>query len=1587
MLRRTTLPILLLVLSILNGDIIYENGAISGFVLGESPNSSYDNWISHVTEGIAEDGYNNYGPDWLDVQTNGFGSYDKLEENSPTLDYWDTIFAAFIDGDTTQVDSLLQDSLQSFFYELVIFQDTVYNRTFHIIREQLDTSYIDINDPENTEDNVVGAFRNGWGMFIINPNAERKQVIIQVPHPCDDFIAPYVALDIFLEVDSYAFMINGAGREVLWTGVGSFSNSKSLSDPSRYPYTVFQKFQENVTGPLINSDPHSPLVFAIHSFDNNTHLPRKSVILAAGAQNPLTNKPIRDISGENFDIINFTHEHPISEGQFNNPSPLHVTDYYEAFYDDDFFYDNGYSEFPITLATELKGPTNGIQMIDLQSQVSGFSVYEPWIHVELDEKPMLFDNIGMSDEIVYENGSSPTSIDNFHLIREYYQPFIEATESYLSHWEQASDNTPPDSIEFLKAYNMDNSDEVYLIWTPIFDTNFKSYQIEASQDTLFDTPLIFDLSNYSQLQNMRLDNQIISGLNNTNQWWLRIRGIDHFNNVGPWSEKVSNLLPGHSPPDTLLHFNQELFIESIAGEDINPGSYAIDSNNTIPGNSYTLALFGNTWKAIEIDPFIPDTSTTLQIFTKTDSLSDVQAIGFANESNFIRYSISGHNTLDIEQWIPVYQGSNELGNWNSYRLPLGDDWLAWHDSLSPINQIQFINEHEDMNSSPGSIHFSMIRDITADLPISPIVSIQYETESIQNDGQNRRMVVSFSSTVQDTDSYSFTYRWEFGDGQTSSLQNPEHEYLIEDNHEYTVVLEVEDETGQHGWASTTINLNHGNSTFPLTMNFVGDIMMGRRYEESDGIITTQGVQSLFEPTRNLLGMAADLSIANLEIPLSNQGYPHPTKGIVFRCAPENVSGLVYGGIDVVSLANNHILDYMEPAMIQTQNILNEAGIAHSGSGMNSYEAYLPIIKSVKGQVIAFLASSDRTGQYNNYQPYLNAGENKSGFAYMTPYYLRQQINSVESFADLIVMEMHAGSEYSHAPGSDYDSISRLADFKNMKTNPASSIGFQMTPDQENEIDDYSWRLDRPKLWDRAIRHFAIDEGADLVVVHHPHIIQGLEVYNGKLIAHSLGNFIFDLNYPETYPSMILNSKADESGFTEFMIDPVYIDDYLTVPAKGELGNQILSHIANLSNDLDTYVHVDKDYNKAYVIMDTSSMVVDMIHYNSWTKSSKPIQLNGQSYFQSEPIPLSSAGSLASISDGHPSITHFRIGREKVWMKNFENEGSTLWNINSENEMIQDSIFRRGQNALLHIRSPESPNNIVTNLEERLPFDNQKQHSLHGYIKTENAKNVSIEARLSVGRTGESLITASIGDSVSGSLNWKKYWNDIPYTEEAEFFDIRSNSDIPDSGLAYSWFDDVGFIEWDTLKLITEYPISINYPNDYDYIQFYHDQEQTDYFGLELKNAILGPLAPLNANPKVTQNIIFVPDHFHFFDESSGPVGDRNWIFDSEEFGFGQTTSLFCNEPGIYEITLRVRGIGDLENEETISVFALEQGSNQHDMGDVNGDGSITSLDALLCVNSIFELYTLQPIEFLAADIDGTGSINIYDVLFILDGAN
>ena len=85
----------------------------------------------------------------------------------------------------------------------------------------------------------------------------------------------------------------------------------------------------------------------------------------------------------------------------------------------------------------------------------------------------------------------------------------------MIHWETVNDQDPPDSIEFISAYNVDNSDQVYLNWTPVYDTNFKTFQIRTDTDTLFNEPVIFDFEDHEILQYMRRDHQTLTGLGNT----------------------------------------------------------------------------------------------------------------------------------------------------------------------------------------------------------------------------------------------------------------------------------------------------------------------------------------------------------------------------------------------------------------------------------------------------------------------------------------------------------------------------------------------------------------------------------------------------------------------------------------------------------------------------------------------------------------------------------------------------------------------------------------------------------------------------------------------------------------------------------------------------------------------------------------------------------------------------------------------------------------------------------------------------------------------------------------------------------------
>jgi poly-gamma-glutamate capsule biosynthesis protein CapA/YwtB (metallophosphatase superfamily) len=822
---------------------------------------------------------------------------------------------------------------------------------------------------------------------------------------------------------------------------------------------------------------------------------------------------------------------------------------------------------------------------------------------------------------------------------------------------------------------------------------------------------------------------------------------------------------------------------SYPGEDLNPHAWRLDSTNAF-NSRYSLMLYGNTWKIESILPQPIDTNSMWQVACYVSEIGEIQGIGFTDSRHTLFYAFFGSEMLNIQEWITVCQGAFSVNTWHCYLLPVGEDWLNYFGYLPTIRAVIYIN---DCDEDPSSIvYFDELYDITEDLPIAPRVEIWYQQSPLYFDKKDNRLVdVQFYSRVIDPDSKNHQYFWFFGDDSVSNDSCPFHSYEITDNHEYTVLLRVKDNTNLWGAAITRIRVDSGPSTLPLTINFVGDIMLGRRYEAPGGIINTLGVESIFSPTKRYLGDDADITVANLESPFTNQNTPHPTKPIIFRSRPENVRGLVYAGVDLVSLANNHIFDYLEPGLNQTRAVLDSARILHCGAGSNLYEALLANFINKKGINVGFLAFSDRTGQYNNYQPYLNAGYNKAGFALLDTFYVRQALNRISKITDLKIVLLHSGREYSLTP----------------------------TPqDQEDEF--YSEAVLVPCSSDIRVRHFIIENGAQLVINHHPHIIQGFEVYGGKLIAHSLGNFCFDLNYPETYPSVILKGYINKDGFYRYIVTPVYIDSYIPRRAWGELGLQILRYLAFRSREFNTYLIVNQDSVNAEILLDTTLLTFIPVSYVETASLSFQ---NG--YYQSAPIKLNLQGSISSITHVIPN-NHWeaRLGSELkwFWFGNCENEGANMWLMNDTNEMY-DTIAYRGQRSIIHRQRTGGPL-LITNLKNYIPcYSDTKKYTLYSYIKTQNVSWATVQALSYLSRSSTIPLGIISLDTVNHTASWNFYYQEFIPPQGTKFFDVRLVS-APSSGTSgYAWYDDIGIIEWTPWQPI-ENLTTIPNPNDYTWLQ-------------------------------------------------------------------------------------------------------------------------------------------------------------------------
>ncbi len=313
----------------------------------------------------------------------------------------------------------------------------------------------------------------------------------------------------------------------------------------------------------------------------------------------------------------------------------------------------------------------------------------------------------------------------------------------------------------------------------------------------------------------------------------------------------------------------------------------------------------------------------------------------------------------------------------------------------------------------------------------------------------------------------------------------------------------------------------------------GDVTLGYHYEEyvdeqvKKGKPRDEMLAWGFASVRDLT-TKADLFVVNLECPFTEHG-EKIAKNFNFRARPELVAALVAGGVDVVSLANNHMLDYGPEGLFDTLNTLDTHHVVHFGAGRSLVEARAPAIVEKKGVTIAFLGYfflGDR-----NIEPaeVIATGDQPGVAGHFSDTaalkaMLEADIRAAKQKADHVIPFFHWGRE---------------------------SKG-------------------QPEAYQVEVGHYAVELGASAVLGSHPHVLQGIEVYRGAPIVYSLGNFVFGGNWdPKDKRTALVELKLTKAAVKAVRVIPATSDAFPEVPvqpslAQGEKADAVLSHLAGLS---------------------------------------------------------------------------------------------------------------------------------------------------------------------------------------------------------------------------------------------------------------------------------------------------------------------------------------------------------------------------------------------------------------------------------------
>ncbi|NSW90520.1 MAG: CapA family protein [Firmicutes bacterium] len=309
----------------------------------------------------------------------------------------------------------------------------------------------------------------------------------------------------------------------------------------------------------------------------------------------------------------------------------------------------------------------------------------------------------------------------------------------------------------------------------------------------------------------------------------------------------------------------------------------------------------------------------------------------------------------------------------------------------------------------------------------------------------------------------------------------------------------------------------------LYIKAVGDIMLGRGVEyhlDNQGKDYTYPFQYVADVLR-----AGDIVFGNLEASMTESSHSlDPNGKYVLKSRVKAAEGLKYAGFNVLNLANNHIMDYYEKGLFDTMDTLEKYEIAYCGAGRNIEEARKPALLNVKGVKVAVLGYTDMAEYIYKGNPMISfaAEEEKSGVVPRKYELIEEDIEKIRERTDLIIISLHWGVEDS----------------------------FEVTEEQK----EFAYKL--------------IDAGADIILGHHPHKFQGVEIYNGKPIVYSMGNFIFDQNDSLKQESFIVDMAFNDEKLVSLELLPIRIvgKTHIIMP-KGQDAKELLKRELELCGKL------------------------------------------------------------------------------------------------------------------------------------------------------------------------------------------------------------------------------------------------------------------------------------------------------------------------------------------------------------------------------------------------------------------------------------